>query len=396
MSSRLLEDLRKLTRTAGFRLALSYSVFFTVSCVLFFGFAYFLLASSLAKRDHEDILYKFWDLTAEYQTFDKDGLERAMTTQGPQRKLRSYFIQYSLPGAPAANRLATGPWQEFDLAALDQLGDDVGEQWISLPSRRGDSVLEVTSLRLSDGLLLQVGQTNDERRELLGRLRRIVLLTMVLVILMSLPGGYLLARHAMRPVRDLIATIKKIEAGAVGERVPAGRGEDEFDELGRLFNGMLARIETLIAGMRGALDNVAHDLRTPLTRLRAGAEQALASQAGLDASREALADCVEESDRVVGMVSTLMDISEAETGLMKLKLETVDLAVLVEEAVEMYRYPAEEKGVEIEYLPPAPVQVSTATVCARSRRTCWTTRSSTRRKAARSLSRSSSATAKRS
>jgi signal transduction histidine kinase len=218
--------------------------------------------------------------------------------------------------------------------------------------------LEVMSLRLSDGLLLQVGQTDDDRRELLGRLRRIVLRTMVLVILASLLGGYFLARRAMRPVRDLIATIKKIEGGAVGERVPVGRSGDEFAELARLFNGMLSRIETLIAGMRGALDNVAHDLRTPLTRLRAGAEHALASSAGLDASREALADCVEESDRVVGMVETLMDISEAETGLLKLKLEVVDLAVVAEEAVELYQDTAEAKGVSISLSAPAPVPVS--------------------------------------
>lgn len=358
MSSRPARTLRRLRDSAGLRLTLWYAAFFTGGCVLVFGVAYFLLSSSLVRRDRSAIQSKFWDLAGDYQDYGLEGLERAVAVQQHQRKTLPFFIQYAAPGGAEPVRSLRGEWQEYELADLAAAPPDKVEHWRSFKSREDGSALEVLSMRLSDGLLLQVGQTTDDRDESLTRYRRIVTRSMVFVFLISLPGGYVLAWRALRPVRDLIATIKRVQAGAVGERVPMRPGGDEFDELARHFNGMLGRVETLIAGMKSSLDNVAHDLRTPLTRLRAGAEEALASEADLAASRDALADCVEESDRVVGMIETLMDISEAETGIMKLKLEPVDLAAVVEEALEVYRYAAEDKGVELGAARGGPVLVS--------------------------------------
>jgi signal transduction histidine kinase len=130
--------------------------------------------------------------------------------------------------------------------------------------------------------------------------------------------------------------------------VPAREHGDALDELGVQVNAMLDRIESLIGGMRGALDNVAHDLRTPMMRLRGIAETALQSGDDPAALREALADCLEESERVVAMLNTLMDISEAETGTMRLRRERVNLTELVAQAVELYEDVAEDSQVTID------------------------------------------------
>jgi signal transduction histidine kinase len=114
------------------------------------------------------------------------------------------------------------------------------------------------------------------------------------------------------------------------------------------FNTMLERIETLITELKMGLDNVAHDLRTPMMRLRGTAELALQSEQTEEVLREALSDCIEEADRITAMLNTLMDITEAETGVMKLNLEEVNIVTLIEEAVDLYGYDAEEKRIKID------------------------------------------------
>jgi len=158
------------------------------------------------------------------------------------------------------------------------------------------------------------------------------------------------------PIRQLTNAVRRIiRTGRTDERVPpppggpsGPGGDDAIDELTTLFNAMLDKIEGLVTAMRGSLDNVSHDLRTPLTHLRGAAEMALAGPPDLDRYREALADCVEEADRVLVMLNTLMDISEAESGAMQLQQEPVRLGDVVARAVELYRDVAEAKSVTLE------------------------------------------------
>jgi signal transduction histidine kinase len=206
--------------------------------------------------------------------------------------------------------------------------------------------LEVSSARLSNGNLLQVGKSIQDREEVLERFRETLLATMIPMILIGLVGGAFLASRALRPIRNLSLVARSIvDTSRFDARVPDDRSHDELNDLVVVFNQMLSKIEVLIEGMKSALDNVAHDLRTPITRVRIVAEEALD---GDDAARrEALADCLEETERLTTMLDTLMDISEAETGAMKLSMENVDLSALIDEVVELYDFVAEDKGVTV-------------------------------------------------
>src|SRR5262249_41973816 len=153
----------------------------------------------------------------------------------------------------------------------------------------------------------------------------------IAVLIAGLAGGMALTSQALQPLRALRNTVRTItQTGRLDARVEARHDVDGdlVDELGRMFNAMLGRIEALVGGMRGALDNVAHDLRTPIARLRVRAEAALAPGTPPEVAREALEDTVEEADRVIALLATLLDISEAETGTMKLKRETVPVATI--------------------------------------------------------------------
>ena len=237
-------------------------------------------------------------------------------------------------------------WERFDLRPLQDR--PIEGEWQYFPAKHGGDVLEITFGYLPDGHLLEVGKNLEDRKEILEHFRNTLAGIMIPMILISLAGGAFLAFRALRPIRNLIHTTQSIiDTGRMNARVPIRKTGDELDELSGLFNRMLERIEGLIKGMREALDNVAHDLRTPMTRLRNIAETSLQSAPGRERYEETLADCLEESDRVLTLLNTLMDISEAETGTMKLSLVPVNISNLIEDTVGLYEYVAEDKNITI-------------------------------------------------
>ena len=209
------------------------------------------------------------------------------------------------------------------------------------------TVWTVVASRTGDGRVLQVGMSDEGRQALLSDLRTGYLGVLGTAAILGLLAGAWLTRRTLRPIRALAATTRRvIDDGDLSARVPRRQTDDELDRLAALYNEMLAKSERLVTGMREALDHVAHDLRTPLTRLRSGAEVGLRSD-DPDAPREALADSIEECDRVLTMLRSLMDISEAEAGVMRLARSRVALVDVAQDVRDLYEHVAEEAGVTL-------------------------------------------------
>jgi len=308
----------------GLRLAVWYSTLFVAGSIAIVFLTYFLTAESLAQRDRQIIQAKLGEYGAAYQRGGFGAL--AETVRAEQRAApERLFVRVVDRGAEAIV--------------------------LSQPEGWDPAALQTGSLRLGDGTLVQVGKSTEAREDLLARFRAVLGVVTLSIVVIALSGGLLVTRSALQPIRRLTDAVRRIiRTGRTDSRVPltGGPGDDDaISELTTLFNAMLDKIEGLVTAMRGALDNVSHDLRTPLTRLRASAEMALAASPDVDRYREALADCVEESDRVLVMLNTLMDISEAESGTMELRREPVRLGDIVARAVDLYRDVAEARNVAL-------------------------------------------------
>lgn len=314
------------------RLTVWYATLFIAGAAAIVVLTYFLTQSSLEQRDRQIIQQKLGEYASVYAQGGVTGLAdtiRAEQASAPER----LFVRVLGYGSQALITSGPGEWNPRDL--------------------------EIASAQLADGVEIEVGKSTEAREDLLARFRATLGIVTLIIIAIALGGGLLATESALAPVRRLSDAVRRVvDTGRTDARVPLAGTGDALDDLTVRFNEMLDKIEGLVTAMRGALDNVSHDLRTPLTRLRGTAELALAADPDPQRCRDALADCVEESDRVLLMLNTLMDISEAESGAMQLHRAPVAVADVIGRAVDLYHDVADARDITLTASAPADLTVS--------------------------------------
>jgi signal transduction histidine kinase len=321
---------------------------FILSSLFLFGFAYFLVSSSLEANDKTAIQLKLKEYADEYQKNAILGVKTKVESEASSGTLRLFMVRLASSGNDTIFLKPPAEGVNYDFKRLEEINDPEKSAWIHLKAPDEDDTLDIASLRLPDHSVLQIGKGPEDREDILNQFQNTFLIVLFGMVILSLAVGTFLARHALRPVRGLIGILGPIiDTGKIKARIPVRPNGDEFEELAIRFNQALEKIDSLVEGMRASLDNVAHDLRTPMTRLRGVAEMALQSEPGTEIYREALSDCLEESDQVLQMLNMLMDISEVEAGSVRLDLRQVKILDLMNHAHELYRCIAEDKSVEV-------------------------------------------------
>ena len=345
------ETLHRVRRSIALRLTIWYAAIFAASSLLAFAVVYALIAGVVADRTDDELREDVAEYTMHWR---QEGIARVtkemlFDTQGDDaRKL--YFRLWHGDGRVLwTSDLSAWP----ELARATQTPPQANPHALLDTRRLASQASPVRTIVASLGpeVRLEIGRSLGDDEEFLREVLRGFALSLVLVLLFGGPIGWFMARRALRGVRDVTRTAIDISNGALDRRVPVGAAGDELDQLAGTFNTMLDRIQSLIIGMRDMADNLAHDLRSPLGRIRACAEMSLANgeaKAEAKGAREAWAvNTIEECDRLLEMLNTTLDIAEADSGAARLKLDRVDLAELVATACELFQTVAEDRQIDI-------------------------------------------------
>ncbi|MEO6165361.1 MAG: HAMP domain-containing protein, partial [Candidatus Binatia bacterium] len=343
----LLDKLRSVRRTLAFRLTLWYAGVFTASSLLAFLLFYLQIASIIAERRDEELL---GDVKEFSTLLIAKGLPEVKTTLRAEAKEdgeNKVFFRLLTPAGQelAASDLSSWGNLAVNRVALERLAGGAKHhlETITVADRRYSA--RIVYGFIAPDLILQVGNYLKEDSEFLAGFRGIFGTTVGVVMIAAGLIGWFMGRRALSQVEEVTRTAQAISAADLDQRVPVKGQAGEIDRLATTFNAMLDRIKTLITEMKEMTDNIAHDLKSPITRIRGAAEMALANGKSLEEHENAAASTIEECDRLLEMINTMLYISQAEAATEQLPTEEVDISGLVRNACELFQPVAEDKGV---------------------------------------------------
>jgi signal transduction histidine kinase len=331
----------RLLHSATFRLALLYAVVFSGSVLLILGFIYWSTAAYMARQADQTIAAEIESFAERYRVSGRAGLTALIQERLSRRPAGASIYLLAAPDlTPVVGNLRSWPRVEPDAGGwlVFRLGE---------ATSRGDPEIHgarARSFRLRGGYQLLVGRDMHELEVTQRLIRQATVGGLLIAALLALLGGAVTSRTSLRRIGAINATVAEIMAGDLSRRIPADDTGDDFSQLVDNLNRMLDRIESLLEGVKQVSDNIAHDLRTPLARLRNRLDELLKEEGPAESRRDAVEGAIREADGLLATFGALLRIARIEAGARRAGFVAVELAPLVSGIRELYEPFAEERN----------------------------------------------------
>ncbi len=332
---------RRLLRTTTFRMALVYLVLFGLSVAVLLGFVYWSTSNISTTQTDETIDAEITGFAERYRLTGLQGVA-AIVRERSQNQRQSLYLLADIQRRPIAGNLTAWPdvpteeggWLEFTYSR-------------SVGGKEEVHAARARHLELQGGFQLLVGRDIHERLRIEKIMQNTLVWAVILTLGLGLGGGILMSRNMLRRIEIINRTSREIIAGDLHRRIPLTGADDELDRLARNLNDMLEQIENSVTAMRQVTDNIAHDLRSPLNRLRSRIEVTLMSDQSVDGYKESLEQTIEEVERLLETFNNLLEIAKAEAAGPMGEMELVDLSMLAADMAELYQPAGEDKSITV-------------------------------------------------
>lgn len=334
---------RRLFRTHAFRLAALYLLVFAASVIGVLFFVYLTSADFVGRQTEATLDAEVTGLAEQYAQRGLSGLVQIVAARSAgDRGDGMLYLVTDPDGRPLAGNLKG--WPRGLPAQSGSLSFRIAVPEAGEPGESDTHPARGKLFAVPGGYRLLVARDVSDAAAFRDRIKMTLLWSGLVAIGIGVIGGAAMSRNLLRRVEEVNRTAERVIAGNLSDRVPLQGTNDEFDQLAANLNGMLDQIERLMTAMREVTDNVAHDLRTPLSRLRARLELALLGPAKPEGQAEAVRAAIDEADRLLATFNALLRIAEAESGARGNAEEEVDLAAVARGVVELYEPLADEQG----------------------------------------------------
>ncbi len=351
------KKLADIHHSLAFRLTLWYAGIFLLIAIVAFVLFYLLITTVLRQQTDQDLISEVRAFSSIMTVQGTKGVKQQALLESQAAGEKKIFFRLLYITGQVFSSSNMSYWRDIGInrATINELLRDQRPVFdtVSIANRRHQ--VRILYAIIGPGVILQLGRSMENHTRIIEAFRKIFVATTALLLVVAVGVGWFMAKRALSGVARIAGTARRISGGSLDERVPVKKQHDEIDQLALTFNQMLDRIQRLVSEIKEMSDNIAHDLKSPITRMRGTAEVTLTTGQGLAEYKNMAASTIEECDRLLGMINTMLMISRTEAGLGQLERNRMDLAVVVRDACELFSALAEDKKVRLACHCPRPV-----------------------------------------